>query len=137
MALLDQIVEDRIQAALARGDLNDLPGAGRPLRLDDDSMVPEHLRMGLRILRNAGMVPPEIESLREAHALGRMLQTAESREEQDRARRRLVLLLHRLEVAGLAHASRAVLARYRPALLRRLQDGVSGGTARVSADRSD
>jgi len=32
-------------------------------------MVPEHLRMGLRILRNAGMVPPEIESLREAHAL--------------------------------------------------------------------
>ena len=134
MALFDQIVEDRVQAALARGDLDHLPGCGRPLQLDDDRMVPEHLRMGLRVLKNAGMVPPEIESLREAHALGRLLQTAERREEQDRARRRLMMLLYRLEAAGLAHTSRAVLARYRPALLRRLQDGAVGDIARASAD---
>ncbi|MBS1137863.1 MAG: hypothetical protein H6R11_1817 [Proteobacteria bacterium] len=135
MALLDQIVEDRIQVALARGELDHLPGSGRPLQLDDDSMVPEHLRMGLRILRNAGMVPPEIESLREAHALGRLLQTAERREEQDRARRRFMMLLYRLEAAGLAHTSRAVLAEYQPALLRRLHGGVSGENDRASADR--
>lgn len=137
MAILDQIVEERIQAALARGDLDHLPGTGRPLQLDDDRMVPEHLRMGMRVLKNAGMVPPEIESLREAHALGRLLQTAENRDEQDHAQRRLLMLLYRLEAAGLAHTSRAVLAQYRPALLRRLQDGAVGDVARASADRRE
>ncbi|EKO3976272.1 DUF1992 domain-containing protein, partial [Vibrio fluvialis] len=33
---------------------------GEPLSLDDDSMVPPELRMGYRILKNAGYIPPEL-----------------------------------------------------------------------------
>jgi len=40
MDLLDQLTESRIAEAMARGDFDDLRGAGRPLELDDDALVP-------------------------------------------------------------------------------------------------
>ena len=36
----DALVEERIQEALRRGDFDNLPGAGQPLALDDDCLVP-------------------------------------------------------------------------------------------------
>jgi hypothetical protein len=45
MNLLDQIAEARIQAAIDQGELRDLPGQGKPLQLDDDSAIPEELRV--------------------------------------------------------------------------------------------
>jgi hypothetical protein len=64
MKLLDALVEQRIAAAAARGELDDLPGAGVPLDLDDDPLVPEEVRVAHRILKNAGFVPPAVEQLR-------------------------------------------------------------------------
>ncbi|WP_456294738.1 DUF1992 domain-containing protein [Vibrio sp. AK197] len=58
--LFEQLAEQRILAAMKEGQLDNLPGHGQPLILDDDSMVPEHLRMGYRILKNAGFIPPEL-----------------------------------------------------------------------------
>jgi hypothetical protein len=54
------LAERRIEEALARGELDDLPGAGRPLELDDDPLIPADLRVAYRILKNAGYVPPEV-----------------------------------------------------------------------------
>ena len=62
--MLDFIAEQRIAEAIANGDFDDLPGSGKPLELDDDSLVPEELRLAYRILKNAGFVPQEIESLK-------------------------------------------------------------------------
>ncbi len=60
MLALEIIGERKIEEAIARGELDDLPGAGRPLELDDgDPLLPPELRMALRILRNAGMRAPE------------------------------------------------------------------------------
>ncbi|OLL30758.1 hypothetical protein BTH42_15630 [Burkholderia sp. SRS-W-2-2016] len=64
MRLLDALVEQRIAAAAARGEFDDLPGAGAPLALDDDALVPEEVRVANRILKNAGFVPPAVEQLR-------------------------------------------------------------------------
>ncbi|WP_233830470.1 DnaJ family domain-containing protein [Paraburkholderia sp. ZP32-5] len=64
MKLLDALVEQRIAAAAARGEFDDLPGAGAPLLLDDDALVPEEVRVANRILKNAGFVPPAVEQLR-------------------------------------------------------------------------
>ena len=64
MKLLDALVEQRIAAAAARGEFDDLPGAGAPLTLDDDLLVPEEVRVANRILKNAGFVPPAVEQLR-------------------------------------------------------------------------
>lgn len=70
MKLLDALVEQRIAAAAARGAFDDLPGAGAPLALDDDLMVPEEVRVANRILKNAGFVPPAVEQLRALRDLG-------------------------------------------------------------------
>jgi hypothetical protein len=61
--MLEFIAEQRIAEAIANGELDDLPGAGRPLDLDDDALIPEELRLAHRILKNAGYVPPELETL--------------------------------------------------------------------------
>ena len=61
MDILDQIAEARIQEALRAGELSNLPGAGKPLQLDDDSMIPKELRAAYRILKNSGFLPPEIQ----------------------------------------------------------------------------
>ncbi|HWX11173.1 MAG TPA: DUF1992 domain-containing protein [Trinickia sp.] len=63
MRLLDALVEQRIAAAAARGEFDDLPGANAPQNMDDD-LLPEEVRVANRILKNAGFVPPAIEQLR-------------------------------------------------------------------------
>ena len=64
--LIDQLAEQRILAAIEKGELEDLPKQGQPLELDDDRGVPEHLRMGYRILKNAGYIPPELQQRKDA-----------------------------------------------------------------------
>ena len=49
MSPLDAIAEAKIAAAIEAGELANLPGAGKPLDLDDDPLVPEHLRAAYRI----------------------------------------------------------------------------------------
>ena len=70
--MLDFLAEQRIAEAVSRGDFDDLPGAGRPLELDDDALIPEDLRLAYRILKNAGFVPPEVETLNEIAQLERL-----------------------------------------------------------------
>ena len=100
MGLLDTVVEQRIAQAIAEGAFDDLPGAGRPLRLDDDRMVPEDLRVAYRILRNAGYIPPEIEARREIADLAALLRCTADDAERRRAAARLALLSARLEAEG-------------------------------------
>lgn len=92
MLLFDLLAEQRIAEAIARGELDGLPGEGRPLDLDDDALVPEDLRMAYRILKNAGVVPPEVDSLRRIGELEHMLASAEPGAEKAAALRKLELL---------------------------------------------
>ena len=71
MSIFARIAEAKIQDGIERGDFDGLPGRGRPLRLDDMSSVPPHLRLGYKILRNAGVPPPEVELRREVYRLDR------------------------------------------------------------------
>ncbi|HEY7527996.1 MAG TPA: DnaJ family domain-containing protein, partial [Candidatus Deferrimicrobiaceae bacterium] len=59
------LAESKIREAMERGEFDRLPGAGKPLSLDDDSMVPHELRVAYRILKNAGCLPPELELRKE------------------------------------------------------------------------
>src|SRR3990170_4772243 len=70
--MFDVIAEQKIAEAIARGALDTLPGAGRPLDLDDDALIPAELRLAYRILKNAGYVPPEVETLNEIAQLERI-----------------------------------------------------------------
>jgi hypothetical protein len=91
MQAFEAIAEQRIQEALARGELEGLPGEGRLLELDDDSLVPQELRMVYRILRNSGYVPPEVQTLKDIAELEREVLTA-SGEQRSQAIRKLRLL---------------------------------------------
>jgi hypothetical protein len=96
MLLIDALAEQRIQEAMARGDLDDLPGAGRPLPAEDLSMVPEHLRAGYRLLKNAGYVPPELHGLRQLREAEDLLRRIDDPDTRGRERRLLRLLELRL-----------------------------------------
>jgi hypothetical protein len=50
MLLFELIAEQKIREAIERGELDHLPGQGRPLDLTDDRLVPEELRK-LQLLR--------------------------------------------------------------------------------------
>jgi len=100
MGLLDTIVEQRIAQAIAEGALENLPGAGKPLHLDDDRLVPEDLRVAYRILRNAGFIAPEVERRREIADLAELLRHATDDGVRRRAAARLALLSCKLETEG-------------------------------------
>ncbi|PZP56428.1 MAG: DUF1992 domain-containing protein [Azospira oryzae] len=99
MLLFDLIVEQRIQEAMEAGAFDDLPGAGRPLALDDDSLVPESLRAAFRVLKNAGYVPPEVHALRQMRELTRYIEGAADESERRRAVAKLDLLAARLSMS--------------------------------------
>ena len=119
MHLFDQIVEARIQAAIERGELRDLPGEGKPLQLDDDSAIPETLRAAYRLLKNAGYLPPELQlrkDVREAEQLLHQLPEGE----RCRARARLEWLQLRLAAGGRHPVNLLLEDRYRDRLLEKL-----------------
>jgi hypothetical protein len=119
MNLLDQIAETRIQEAIERGELRDLPGEGRPLQLDDDSAIPEELRAAYRILKNAGFLPPELQLRKEVREAEQLLhQLPEG--ERSRARVRLELLQLRLAANRRQPINLLLEDHYRQRLLERL-----------------
>jgi hypothetical protein len=100
MFAFDAIAERRIAEAIGRGELDDLPGAGRALDLDDDRLIPEDLRLAFRILRNAGFVPPEVTQLREIAELERAVLDAPEGPARARAWRKLELVRARRSARG-------------------------------------
>ncbi|MGK3965982.1 DUF1992 domain-containing protein [Sorangium sp. So ce118] len=66
---LEQLVESRIQAAIARGDLDRLPGRGKPLKEDDLVGLTRDERMSVLLARCAGSAPEEVLLLREIDEL--------------------------------------------------------------------
>ncbi|MDV0336490.1 DUF1992 domain-containing protein [Klebsiella grimontii] len=102
MWLLDQWAERHILDAQRKGELDNLPGSGEPLSLDDDSHVPAELRAGYRLLKNAGCLPPELEHRKEAVMLTDLLKgVQESDPRYAELSRRLELLELKLRQAGL------------------------------------
>jgi hypothetical protein len=95
--MLDFLVEQRLAEAVSRGELENLPGEGRPLQPDDDSLVPEELRAAYRILKKAGFVPPEVEALTEIGELERLVYAGcEDATARSKALRKLALLRTRI-----------------------------------------
>lgn len=115
---LDALVEQRIGEAIARGEFDHLPGAGRPLDLDDDLQVPEELRIANRILKNAGCVPPEAAQLAQINAL--IAQATRAEAAPGTRERRLRALLVQLELQGRPVAAQQAWLAYRDALAARV-----------------
>jgi hypothetical protein len=96
---LDAIAEQKIREAAERGEFADLPGQGRPLDLTGDPLVPEDLRVAYRILKNAGVLPPQLEAQKEIRDLEQLIRGIEVGPERSRALRKLHLLNTQLSVS--------------------------------------
>ena len=122
MHFLDLIAERKIAEAEAAGELRDLPGAGAPLDLDDDPLIPEDMRMAYRILKKAGLVPEEVTLLREMGQLEWLLRSAEASGSgaDTQSLRRLQLLAMKLDAAAPGRSSVLLGERYRQRLVERM-----------------
>jgi len=65
----DETIEALIKEAQARGEFDNLPGKGKPLDLTEYFNTPEDVRVAQAMLKNAGMVPVEIDLLQEIASL--------------------------------------------------------------------
>jgi hypothetical protein len=113
MDIVERIAERRIQEAIERGEFDNLPGAGKPLALDEDADVPAELRVAYRILKNSGFVPPEIELRRDIANAEQLLAQALGPGERREANQRLEFLLMKLAaMRGGARDARIEAAYY-------------------------
>jgi hypothetical protein len=62
LQLLDDHIGQSLRASEASGELRAAPSFGKPLNFGDGyDDTPDELRMGMKILKDAGVVPPEVE----------------------------------------------------------------------------
>ena len=77
---------------------DNLPGKGKPLELDDQSWVPEELRVAYHVLKNAHVLPPEAELLKEIHGLEDLLKYVDEEEGRKAALKSIQSKLVRLDL---------------------------------------
>jgi hypothetical protein len=118
---LDAVAEERIQEAIRRGEFDGLPGAGKPLVLDEDPLVPAELRIANRVLSNAGLVPIEVLERREIADLEASLASLRDDRARSRVIARLALLRLRLDPRRMVCLSRNALYE------RRIMEKLAGG----------
>jgi hypothetical protein len=98
MLHFERIVEEKIRQAHQNGAFENLPGAGKPLRLDDDSMVPPDLRMAYKLLKDAHCLPPELKLHKEILQMKDLLRGIDDESERTRKIREINLLITRLNL---------------------------------------
>ncbi|MEM7254047.1 MAG: DnaJ family domain-containing protein [Pseudomonadota bacterium] len=97
------IAERRIEAAMERGEFDNLPGEGLPLNLEDDAHVPAEYRLIHRVLKNSGYVPEQVTIRKAIAVLEDKLAGVSGDDEPGKARRtqlgiQIACLRMRLEV---------------------------------------
>lgn len=107
-----RLVEDHIGRHLAEsqktGELQAAASFGKPFDFGDGYFeTPEDLRMGYKILKDGGYVPPEVELMQEIEALRRNLEAAPTgadapanQKRLSEMRQKLAMQLERLHGSG-------------------------------------
>ena len=121
LMLFGVLAEARIEEPIAQGLPDNLPGAGRPLVLADDRLVPEGLRAAYRILMNAHCAPPEVDARRELAALVVSLATLDDDAARRRTLAKVALLEARLEASGWRRKRRSTASGRHPGWLGALE----------------
>lgn len=86
---LEKLVEQVIREAMEEGAFDDLEGTGKPVDLGSYFAMPEDLRAGHSLMKNAGVIPEEMELLKEAHSLRQEIGRCEREEERRKLKKSL------------------------------------------------
>jgi hypothetical protein len=97
MATLDEIIAQSLRDAQRSGELESAPSWGKPLDLDDGyAQTPEELRMAFKALKDAGYLPPEVETMQRIAALRAVIAAEPDAPEAQAMRQRLSELQQQL-----------------------------------------
>ncbi|WP_457577759.1 DnaJ family domain-containing protein [Desulfomarina sp.] len=91
------IAEQKIQEALKNGDLTVGKWKNRPLPMEDDSQIPDDLKMAYKILKNSGYLPPEIEERKEVKRLEELIAATEDEHIRLKQMKKLSVLLMKID----------------------------------------
>ncbi|MGV3771409.1 MAG: DUF1992 domain-containing protein [Verrucomicrobiales bacterium] len=83
------LAENKIQEAIEQGLFDHLPGKGKPLNLDAYFDTPAAERAGFSVLKNAGVVPPEVEMLKNIEQMKQMLEACPDPDKRQRIREKI------------------------------------------------
>lgn len=108
LRLLEDEIGRKLRESQANGELASAPSYGKPLNLGDGyDETPQELRMGMKILKDAGVVPPEVEAMREAadlevrlHACTDAAERRVLQQQLSQKRQAIALRLEKLAASG-------------------------------------
>jgi hypothetical protein len=108
MGTLDDHIARHLRESQRSGELRSAANWGKPLDLADRcAQTPEELRMGFKALKDAGFVPPEIETMQRIAALKQLIAADPQAPEAEAMRLRvselqqhLALRLEKLRTTG-------------------------------------
>lgn len=115
MDIFYRIAERKITEAIERGEFDDLALKGTKLDFSDIANTPAELRMGYKILKNAGILPEELALGQEIRTLNGLLEHCvndeSSKDVQMSVRNKLLQLNILMEKRGRSVALQDYLAR--------------------------
>ena len=98
VGFIERLAEQRILEAQRKGEFDALAGKGKPLELEDHSDVPEDLRMAYHVLKNARVLPPEAELMKDICILEDLLKHVEDEGERQSLAKSLQWKMIRLDI---------------------------------------
>jgi hypothetical protein len=98
MDIIWRIAEDKIRESIKNGEFKDLPGFGKPIELEDLSHIPEDLRIGYLMLKNAGYVSEEVDLKKELMSIEDLIRCCEDEDEREKLKKKLNEKLLRLNM---------------------------------------
>lgn len=120
MDIIAKIAEQKIREAIERGEFDNLPFHGQPIIPEDLSAVPEPLRMGYKILKNAGVLPPEMQLKKEMVTLQKLIDACEHAEEKAQLRTKMNEKTLRFHILMEKRGHTTAYRQYRDRVLKRL-----------------
>ncbi|GAA0498023.1 DUF1992 domain-containing protein [Salinibacillus aidingensis] len=83
------LAEEKIKTSIDKGELDDLPGKGKPLPEDDLAGVSEDLRTSYRMMKNAGVLPEEMKIKKEMVTLEELMNQTQDEKLQEEYKEKL------------------------------------------------
>ncbi|MGE0084597.1 MAG: DnaJ family domain-containing protein [Desulfococcaceae bacterium] len=117
----EKVVEERIRAAQMKGDFDNLPGSGQPVVFEDDSHIPEDIRMAYKILKNADCLPPEIELKKDIVRAEELISGMEDTAEKYSALKKLNFLIMKLNAMRNSSAHFDIPQKYMEKVVGRIE----------------
>jgi hypothetical protein len=121
MDIVAKIAEQKIREAMERGEFDNLAYHGKPLKLEELSGVPDVLRMGYKLLKNAGVLPPELQLKKEILALQDLINACYDEDERRNMQHQLNEKTLRYNMMMERHFHKPVYKQYHAKILKKLK----------------